>query len=1060
MRKTGAINFNIPSGIETETMSISSFKGLHISDNPLVTEQSSAADMKNVYLTLENTLSTRPRLDIKVSQPFNDVKFVISYIALSDDKVLYHYKDTSDNIKLYINSTAITDGNLVGNNKISAFKKDDKVYVLSDEGYFVIYNDTLHNVIGDANTYIPITSTIIDGIESPYESDNLLSDKYRKVVSWNGTDSLYELASSELYKNNYYESTEFEYVSYKDSTYPVSWVKSKSGTFITRQKDSNNNIKLLKYERYLTEPTDITSYITYDSDAVLSDNGRFLLVKTGNNSLTVYDLDDLSSSRSITTTNSLTSTNKRHLSISSDGTNVWVSYTSDGVSYYIWNGIAYTEYNYTTLYKGISAYDESSNCMYVPLTNLMCRYYIYNNQITIETFNKPTTYASLAFVSSDYKSLIVRNGNQNYFKFTIGEDFEKSYDIIDVLYSNTICVDGLMYGIKNNKLYQIDFEHNTNILLYENDDITLLDLADGQILYYKNYEDVVELNILYFNYDTKPKLEYLYNKNYSQQIDNLKDLNSVETTYTADGDNTGTFVIPLNLYNSDGKKIYRIKIVTNSIYNPNTDSYDAEVNWDSKLILDQSLWDSVTWSDSGDYRYTYYIDLPGNQIAAELNIGGYQTGYNQGFKVILYYSEKPIIENANIPLSYSKNFYNNYWFCYKNKLYNTEYNDPTYIPVNNVSVLGNDDDITGMTLLTDSTMCVYKKDKQFIVYASTDSSGKVLYYNTEMKTDQGNLPKFQTLVTPVNEHPLQFNDRGIFVLNIPKDINTDTNSALSISDKINPKFLTELNKENIITHNHLYWTYVILPQSNYSKIYVLDNRTTEWYYWELPIKISGCREVYNTYDILKDYDGETIGIYNNNSWVKIIYNYEDETYTTFTPADTDYYDRKFVTDTEFITDTGVLYTFTTMDFYDDETSLGTIYCDLLDNGDGRYFSPIPWYWESEIMPLSLTKYYKEYPAVGYGKQLYQTGFLFVDSDKSEDYELNYQFTVYRKHMADKNTKALPANTLNYIRSVVKRTRIPKFNFMKIRLSSPEDIAKNRFNLISLKFKYKLTQEVK
>ena len=58
------------------------------------------------------------------------------------------------------------------------------------------------------------------------------------------------------------------------------------------------------------------------------------------------------------------------------------------------------------------------------------------------------------------------------------------------------------------------------------------------------------------------------------------------------------------------------------------------------------------------------------------------------------------------------------------------------------------------------------------------------------------------------------------------------------------------------------------------------------------------------------------------------------------------------------------------------------------------------------MPLSFTKYSKGYPAIGYTKQLQQTGFIFVDSDKTEEYALDYQFTVYGKHMTDKTPKSL------------------------------------------------------
>ena len=414
-----------------------------------------------------------------------------------------------------------------------------------------------------------------------------------------------------------------------------------------------------------------------------------------------------------------------------------------------------------------------------------------------------------------------------------------------------------------------------------------------------------------------------------------------------------------------------------------------------------------------------------------------------------------------------KQFYNNYWFASGNTLYNTTDNNPTYIVEGSKSVLGDDLDITGMTLLTDSAMVVYKPNKQFVIYAS-ETDGEVYYYKNEMKSNEGNLPKFQTLTTTINQYPLQFNNNGIFVLSIPENINTDTNTATSISSKINLKYLAEPDKENIITHNHLYWTYVIFPRKNKSSIYVLDNRTNEWYYWEVPIKILGCREIKRVYDVVKDSNGETIRICDDSEdWsFSITELLPDGTpgYVTNYSKDnrSDYEQRQYV-ETEFITEDGIKYEFKTIDHFDSETGMGTEYLDLIcteSNGTKAIVEgvTIPWKWESQIMPLTYTKYSKGYPAIGYTKQLQQTGFIFVDSDKTEEYALDYQFTVYGKHMTDKTPKSLPMGTLNYIRSVLKRTRIPKFNFIKITLSNHED-NNNKLNLISLKFKYRLMQEV-
>ena len=35
----------------------------------------------------------------------------------------------------------------------------------------------------------------------------------------------------------------------------------------------------------------------------------------------------------------------------------------------------------------------------------------------------------------------------------------------------------------------------------------------------------------------------------------------------------------------------------------------------------------------------------------------------------------------------------------------------------------------------------------------------------------------------------------------------------------------------------MYWTYIVLKDEDKTKVYLLDNRTTSWFYWELPITL-------------------------------------------------------------------------------------------------------------------------------------------------------------------------------------------------------------------------------
>ena len=432
-------------------------------------------------------------------------------------------------------------------------------------------------------------------------------------------------------------------------------------------------------------------------------------------------------------------------------------------------------------------------------------------------------------------------------------------------------------------------------------------------------------------------------------------------------------------------------------------------------------------------------------------------------KVDIYryeYSSEPEVKMVffdNVPnelvITNYINFYNNYWLSYKNKLYNTQYNNPTYIPKDNESVVGDDTDITGFNIIGDSGMCVYKRNKQYLVTAN-QTDDVVLYYVNEMKTDKGNIPFGETILSAQNNYPLQFDDEGIYVLQIPKNINTTENSAVLVSSRINNKYITEINKEDIITHTHLYWTYIMIPTYDTTKIYVWDSRNSGWYYWEIPIRVIGHWERLKTYDYVYDSNDETYGIYNHKPIRTINWDGSINEYV-ITKDDIGEYQSKQYTETVFIDDKGDEYEFKVIDYIDPKNTsdLRTYFYDILIDGNEKQ---IPWIWESQILPLTYSKDNKGYPAHNYMKQLTQTGFMFVDGDRTEDYSLNYSFTAYKKHMKDAKKDCL-FGELNYIRSVLLRTRVPKFNFIKIKLTNTEN-KRDKLNLISLKLKYKLMEE--
>ena len=93
------VNFEIPASPNYKFLNITDFKGIHISDNPFITDASSARDMLNLYVDETNTLTTRPRLqkklDLLESAIVPEGSTIISINKL-DGRYLVQYKYNND----------------------------------------------------------------------------------------------------------------------------------------------------------------------------------------------------------------------------------------------------------------------------------------------------------------------------------------------------------------------------------------------------------------------------------------------------------------------------------------------------------------------------------------------------------------------------------------------------------------------------------------------------------------------------------------------------------------------------------------------------------------------------------------------------------------------------------------------------------------------------------------------------------------------------------------------------------------------------------------------------
>jgi hypothetical protein len=282
-------------------------------------------------------------------------------------------------------------------------------------------------------------------------------------------------------------------------------------------------------------------------------------------------------------------------------------------------------------------------------------------------------------------------------------------------------------------------------------------------------------------------------------------------------------------------------------------------------------------------------------------------------------------------------FDNNYWLSSGNRYYRSANNDPTYFPLTEYNDLGDsNEEITGFNLANDSALLVYKRNKLYLIQPFTTSQDSIEYTVTESKNTVGNTAIGAPIVTTLSEIPLQINNDGVYGLSQLSNVSSTERIADLLSEGINERWLRIDDSiiNNVKTLNRLYWTYLVLaePSANKTMIYLLDNRSNSWYYWEIPIVV------------------ENAFVKNNT--------------------------------TQFVDVRGDIYYLTSTDILDtnyDEEKITKYY----DYGEKL----ITWYWQSQILPMG---------TMNYSKRLVNTTFILTDTDDSDGYGLQYNFKVFRK----------------------------------------------------------------
>ena len=1008
MHKTRPVTFNIPAGQPIETTSISSFKGIQYSDNPLNVDPDSASDMLNVYLNDSGTLTTRPRIEFE--KKYTNMGKILNKVKLSETMNFYQSLD-ENLVKLWVETDVLYPVTLrehvIPETKISAFLKDDKIYVLAGDNYYVIKNINskyiLYNVVNDEDTKVPLHIVGDLGGDSTTESPygiNILNDKYEESFSWDGKTPIKKNA----YDNQYVKKTNVVEIPNDDNPgYGVngSLVHTKNTTgssFLlwTRPqkyseasssycKISKENGSLDVYKNFSTLKT--VSYDSFftDKDRIItaSSDGKYALViadikNTNKKVLYRYSIEDSTVSMIFVESDNETGTGFADLKlpklqnelqtdsfkISDDGNRILVTMC------------AKTEKENTYMFCVRYMYKNGDEWLDGGLA------YPLSSPITVSDEYEYSTFSpTRVFVSSDWKKVVCQIYKTEAYSSTITDlgitENRKRLNITDYilnaspdlskLLAITLLKTSTMFkGVSVNKYYDTnDYDPNDRVRLTYKDSMMLSNLTDHNIAYRYNSSTI----------SNNGDVQLVVDKS-----------NTIDICMWYEG--TYSFVDFLGTSSSLKQKGWS-NVVSNQL-DPNV-----------ILFVKQSGSDPVE-------IFSYYIDGdPSNRIT--------------------YITKNQNHENLSFSFDNHVRFQNNYWFYgNSNRIYYTSLNDPTYIEEYNYIDVGDDERITGMAVLSDNLLVCYKENELFLITRVSLTEDKYGYVVTETKGDIGNIPIGQNITTKYSELPLSFDNSGIFTISQVKNVTLSEHTTASLSSNIDKILLAEPNKETILTHNHRYWTYVIFPGET-SKVYVLDNRTNEWYYWELPHS-----------KIVSLWEEDEIGS-------------DDLLYIT----------------TKYITEDGSVYALRIVDsvVQIDAINSNDYYTEYSDTFENQK-EEIKWFWQSQILPLTFSKYSKSYPALGYRKQLIQTGFLFTDTDESEEYSLQYKFNVFRKNLSSVGERSI-SGTLNRVRSILKRTYIPRLNFLQIRIENSETDfvpqtnlpnTHNKLNLIQLKFKYKLMEE--
>ena len=940
---------NIPTAPKKYYFNITAFKGISRTDNPFNEDTSTCSDALNVYVDEDNALATRPRTEVKYNLTnITNFKKAIS-LTFIDEKYLLQYYTTDDKAHICWVST---DGTVT---PITGEVGTSKIEIRKGKGYYVFVDGVSYKYIGAT------TNTISQASEHAYVPTVSVGGDLYTGTYGKAEQSTNILTSAENHSFGATLKTQEEilgitYDALPSATNYTIITENNNYKTVTDKKDINT---VFDVDPRIPSVTPLETRISRSGKCILKGNmfssnygnsfHELSMIPEGANSIGTAAYDE-----TFAIVYCITENNVRKF-VLIDSTDEFKTYnryeflfstlnTSDYNVYpNKWQGVLLTEHY---IYLWMNAYTSDGNCRIYGDCQLRSSF----SSIGFSNSN----FLDLGALTTDKSNFIPRldlqdNGaTASVIMTTYTKDLKLSQDAVTTPIPSTLLgtsVNSCAFSPTESDVVLYTYYDNdatTTIYKYKNGNVESLysgvTVSRGNIVCANNY--IILLNGNENAYATFGEI-----------------FNTTDPTWHATLEFPSDWTLPFESLAGTawyagwalGNTIcisYQNYLFTNKPFKVKTDFITiqkANINYDSNVLTQINT-------------ATHMIDFNNT-----LFIGG----------------------NSNL-------------VCHTDINATTYENNYLYLPMKNRAYVGTSDDkITSFNMLSDTGMLAYTKDNVYIIYY--DATNNVYTYN-KTKTPYGHISNRNATTTPISDTPIIINNNGIFAFQAVANYQTTDKSSVLISEAINPILFKETQLDKTFMCNHKYWTLLFVPNGDITKVYLLDDRTQQFFYWELYGKVIDAIEI----------DGNV----------------------------------------NLLTEDGYVLTFTTEDIYKQYGALEkTVYYDVYSTESVR----IPWEWKSQILPLN---------TINYLKTLVNTSFMVSDSDESDNYGFSFVLTSFKRR-ANYNTseKTLKEN-LQGIKSRTIRTPITRFNFLRLNLSNMEDDSQHdytKLRLVGIALKYRLLE---